>query len=122
MSDFEMPYFVDGGGNKGYFKDTTAREKIADLKNMLKVEWFSINNNTTPVPAGSYRGFDISFSKPGYMALGVTGLTGSGTGNLSLVEFFITSSASTIRVYYKNDTALDITPTNISVGILFIKQ
>ena len=31
MSDFEMPYFVDGGGNKGYFKDSTAREQIGDL-------------------------------------------------------------------------------------------
>ena len=31
MPDFEMPYFIDGGGNKGYFKDTTAREEIGDL-------------------------------------------------------------------------------------------
>lgn len=30
MADFEMPYFLDGGGNKGYFKDTTAREQITD--------------------------------------------------------------------------------------------
>ena len=37
MSDFEMPYFVDGGGNKGYFKDTTAREQIVDTNNDLVI-------------------------------------------------------------------------------------
>jgi len=31
MPDFEMPYFIDGGGNKGYFKDTNLRNKIGDL-------------------------------------------------------------------------------------------
>ena len=31
MSDFEMPYFIDGGGNKGYFVDPTAREQINNL-------------------------------------------------------------------------------------------
>ena len=41
MSDFEMPYFVDGGGNKGYFKDTTAREQVSDINNDLVLEKFS---------------------------------------------------------------------------------
>lgn len=35
MSDFEMPYFVDGGGNKGYFKDTTARNQIVDTNTQI---------------------------------------------------------------------------------------
>lgn len=34
MPDFEMPYFVDGSGNKGHFKDTTAREQIETLENI----------------------------------------------------------------------------------------
>jgi len=39
MSDFEMPYFVDGGGNKGYFKDSTARDQITDkLKRNNNIE------------------------------------------------------------------------------------
>lgn len=33
MPDFEMPYFIDGGGNKGYFKDVTARDQLTDLVN-----------------------------------------------------------------------------------------
>ena len=37
MPDFEMPYFVDGGGNKGYFKDTTAREQIDQLDDEISV-------------------------------------------------------------------------------------
>lgn len=35
MSDFQMPYFVDGGGNKGYFKDVTAREQISQLNDEI---------------------------------------------------------------------------------------
>jgi hypothetical protein len=35
MSDFEMPYFIDGGGNKGYFKDTTARDQISGKQDVI---------------------------------------------------------------------------------------
>ena len=35
MPDFEMPYFIDGGGNKGYFKDVAARDQIAALTNIV---------------------------------------------------------------------------------------
>lgn len=51
MSDFEMPYFVDGGGNKGYFVDSTAREQIktANDKIATKVEGlvFARSDNTS---------------------------------------------------------------------------
>ena len=29
MSDFQMPYFDDGQGNRGFFVDSTAREGVA---------------------------------------------------------------------------------------------
>ena len=41
MPDFEMPYFIDGGGNKGYFKDSTARNQVSDINNNLVLEKFT---------------------------------------------------------------------------------
>jgi len=35
MPDFEMPYFIDGGGNKGYFKDSTARDQIETANDQI---------------------------------------------------------------------------------------
>ena len=36
MPDFEMPYFIDGGGNKGYFKDTTARDQVTEVSSGIE--------------------------------------------------------------------------------------
>ena len=35
MPDFEMPYFADNKGDKGYFVDPTAREQITQLTTAL---------------------------------------------------------------------------------------
>ena len=51
MSDFEMPYFVDGG-NKGYFKDTTAREQIDNKQDTLTFDNVPTQNSDNPVKSG----------------------------------------------------------------------
>lgn len=38
MPDFEMPYFVDSSGNKGHFKDTTAREQVAEITDGMDIK------------------------------------------------------------------------------------
>jgi len=50
MSDFEMPYFIDGGGNKGYFKDSTARDQIETTNEKIatKIGTFTINATNHP--------------------------------------------------------------------------
>ena len=72
MPDFEMPYFVDGSGNKGNFKDTTAREQIAAnaFANIIQ----------TKTVTGTTNGYgDISLDLTGdYLVLSAAELTNAG--------------------------------------------
>ena len=43
MPDFEMPYFIDGGGNKGYFKDSTARDGLSDITDKMDIKEVAVN-------------------------------------------------------------------------------
>ena len=47
MPDFEMPYFADGKGDKGYFKDVTARDQIENLTPILNgaIKTINLSNN-----------------------------------------------------------------------------
>ena len=80
MSDFEMPYFVDGGGNKGYFKDTTARNKIGDLSQTgvsgddAADQIGSLNNFKCEGGITNYRGVSIPDQMDALKAAGRSGL------------------------------------------------
>ena len=58
MPDFEMPYFVDGGGNKGYFKDSTAREQI--LNRIKKLPTQVTRYNFTAANTYQYTGVNVT--------------------------------------------------------------
>ena len=113
--DFEATGEVkDGNGNI-----LSEMIKANDLGALI-VEETVRHSNSTPIPAGNYAAIDIPINKPGYTPIGIVGLSGSGTGKLSIMEYFIRQS--TARVYYMNSTGNAITPTYIDVFVLFIKN
>lgn len=113
--DFEATGEVkDGHGN--ILKDMAKSE---DVNNLLVSEIVSYSNST-PIASGNYAAYIFPVTKQGYTPIGIIGVSGSGTGKLSLMEFSI--GGGNARIYYMNDTKNSITPTRINVNILYIKN
>ncbi len=113
--DFEATGEVkDGNGN--ILSDMAKSE---DVNNMLVSEIVSYTNST-PITPGNYASFMVPATKEGYTPIGIIGVSGSGTGKLSLMEFSIGGGFA--RIYYMNDTGNSITPTRINVNVLYIKN
>ena len=113
--DFEATGEVkDGHGN--ILADMAKSE---DVNNMILSEVVSYTNST-PIASGNYASFMVPATKQGYTPIGIIGVSGSGTGKLSLMEFSLGGGFA--RIYYMNDTNNSITPTRINVNVLYIKN
>lgn len=58
--------------------------------------------------------------KTGYTRLGCIGLTGSGNSGLVIQEF--ANSIGKITVYYRNVTSSAITPSTLSIRVLYLRD
>ena len=113
--DFEAAGEVkDGLGNK-----LSEKIKASDLGNLVVSEYMR-HSNSTSIPAGGYAAIDIPINKSGYTPIGIVGISGSGTGKLSIMEFFVRQN--TAKIYYMNSTQNAITPTYIDAYVLFVKN
>lgn len=113
--DFEATGEVkDGHGNI-----LSEMIKANDLGSLVVSDYMRYSNST-PIPAGSYAAIDVPINKPGYTPIGIVGISGSGTGKLSIMEFFVRQNAA--KIYYMNSTGNAITPTYIDAYVLFIKN
>lgn len=99
---------VSSGGTKAYVDSLIAYQECT-------------LNNSDSIAANSYKQFNIDITKSGYTPIGVMGFSGSGTGKLAVMEFYI-ASATTAVVYLTNSTSAAITPTQMKVKILYIKS
>ena len=111
MSDFEMPYFIDGGGNKGYFVDPTAREQINNLK---AVETYEGNLN--------YSGRYTAYKYGRVVNLQVTGVVNS---TLNQIMYLTSSLPLAIRplfdvnaIGYYSDSDFNVTNNGVNYRIM----
>ena len=84
------------------------------------VEEKSISNSTA-IPAGTYKRFDIPCTKAGYTPVGIVGIRGSGNGLLSVMEYLV-SDSNNVAVYLTNSTSNSITPLTLYARVLYIKN
>ena len=103
--------------------DSTAPVTSGGVKTYID-EFITADNglteNTDAIAAGSRKSFLIDIEKEGYTPLGIIGVFGSGTGGLSLGDFYL-SPNNTATVYLNNNTSASITPTRVEVRILYAK-
>lgn len=111
---------VKSGGIKTYV-DSAVSQLNDDLDSLIVVENFSVNNSTS-IASGNYQGFQIPISKPGYTPVGIVGVGGLGTDDLSIMSFTIPISGSTASIYYMNNTGRALKPLRIDAKILFVKS
>lgn len=90
MSDFEMPYYVDGGGNRGFFKDTVARDQITGITTGQKNVWFpDLYDYTTKLKTLTASDCTTYIQKIGDLTIAwVYSLSASSWGNFSLMAQF----------------------------------
>lgn len=77
-------------------------------------------DNSDAIAAGGRKSFLIDIEKVGYTPVGILGVFGSGTGGLSVGDFYL-SPNNKATVYLNNNTAAAITPTRVEVRILYTK-
>ena len=99
---------VASGGTKTYVDGKVAVEEVSVT-------------NSTAIPAGTYKRFDIPCTKTGYTPVGIVGIRGSGNGLLAVMEYLIQSNDG-VAVYLVNNTANSITPLVIYARVLYIKN
>ena len=73
--------------------------------------------NSEEVAAGAVKSFSIGTAYTGYTPIGIVSITGSGTSGLVLQEYYLYGGNAVI--YFKNTTNNPITPSLITVTILY---
>lgn len=79
-----------------------------------------ILENPGTIAANSTGSYDFNCTYSGYSRIGMVAFTGSGTNGLVLQEFYNTPNEG-IRVYVRNITSADKTPTSLRITALYRK-
>lgn len=74
------------------------------------------------VNANSTAYIDTTITRSGYTALGIVGLSGSGTGNFAFQDNSLVSSNTVARVYVRNLTSATATISSLNIYILYVKN
>lgn len=121
-------YFVGGsafGGNIDSSPTAGSNNAVASggtkmyVDNKILIETLTVSEALT-IASQTYGRIQKLCTKEGYTPIGIVGCTGSGTGYLSLVEFYI--SGGYANVYYYNSTSSAKTISSYRLQILYIKN
>ena len=89
------------------------------LSNYFVTQDISVST-TLEIAANSFNNYSIDVSKSGYTPLGIVSLTGSGTGQLNLIEFFL--SGNTAKIYYRNNQTAAKSISKMTITVLYKKS
>ncbi len=103
--------------------DEVADKASSDTVSAIVRNLFSVTRVASAqfvIAAATNSYVDITITKAGYTAIGIVGITGSGTSGLAYSDFYLANS-STARVYYRNNTTGSLT-TTLRLDVLYIKD
>lgn len=90
------------------------------IGNVIKTAAFTSSSFT--ISANRYSYVDIPVSLSGFTPIGIVGITGSGNGNVTIVEFYLSADNTSVRIYAFNNTSSTLTVNYYRVKVLFVKS
>lgn len=79
-------------------------------------------SDSKSVNANSSAYIDTTITRSGYTALGIVGISGSGTGNFAFQDNSLVSNNTVARVYVRNLTSSSATINSLNIYILYVKN